>query len=66
MWVLIFFLNNFRINDVVFSASVATSLISRLPAQSFEGDHRDRVCVCARVFIEMSVHACMSACVCIV
>jgi hypothetical protein len=40
---------------------VVTSSISRsdLPAQSFEGAHRGRVCVCA--FIGMSAYACMWA-----
>jgi hypothetical protein len=40
-------------------ASVVTSSFSRSnsPAQSFEGAHRDRVCVC--VFIGMDVYACV-------
>jgi hypothetical protein len=33
------------------------------PAQSLEGAHRDRMCVC--MFIRVSVHTCMSICVCI-
>jgi hypothetical protein len=32
------------------------------PAQSYEGAHRGRVCV--HVFIGVSVHTCMSICVC--
>jgi hypothetical protein len=32
------------------------------PAQSYEDAHRDRVCV--HVFIGVSVHTCMSICVC--
>jgi hypothetical protein len=32
-----------------------------MPAQSFEGDHRDRVCV--RMFIGMNTHMYMSICV---
>jgi hypothetical protein len=40
-------------------ASIVTSSISRPGplAQSFEGSHRDRVCV--RTFIEMSVYVCI-------
>jgi hypothetical protein len=32
------------------------------PAQSYEGAHRGRVCV--HVFIGVSVHTCMSICIC--
>jgi hypothetical protein len=34
------------------------------PAQSFRCAHRSRVCMC--VFIGMSIHTCMSICVCTV
>jgi hypothetical protein len=34
------------------------------PAQSFRCAHRSRVCIC--VFIGVSIHTCMSICVCTV